>query len=205
MRFIRSAVAAALLAAPINSVAAQVNAEDSRTPWSFSLGADPLNFDLRTRDPGVNARVVSTLTRSWQAANPALKLHMSVMLGADAPRGFAGLDEGYSVDISRRYAGVTTGASYELFRKSRFSPYFIAGAGIYRDVLRSDVRCEAASCPSALILAPRYDKTSLGLNGGLGVNVRLGSRRIFVEQRLHAFDINRLDRGIHPLSIGFRF
>ncbi len=205
MRYLRSTFTAALLAAPIASTSAQVSAEETSTLWSFSIGADPLNFDLRTRDPGVNARVVSTLTRFWQAPNPALKGHVSLMLGADAPRGFAGLDYGYSVDISRRYAGLTAGGSYELFRSSRFSPYFIAGAGFYRDELRSDAKCQAASCPSSLIFAPRYDKTSIGINGGIGLNVRLGGRLLFVEQRLHAFDVNRLDRGVHPLSIGFRF
>ena len=46
---------------------------------------------------------------------------------------------------------------------------------------------------------------SVGLNGGLGIKVRLGKRELFIEQMLHSFDIGELNRGIYPLNIGIRF
>ncbi|MFL5543747.1 MAG: hypothetical protein ACJ792_03525, partial [Gemmatimonadaceae bacterium] len=54
------------LGIPFATTAAQ--SEPVELPkWSLSLGADPTEFDLRTRDPGVQARVVGTLTRTWQS------------------------------------------------------------------------------------------------------------------------------------------
>jgi hypothetical protein len=46
---------------------------------------------------------------------------------------------------------------------------------------------------------------SLGVNGGLGIKVRLWSREFFIEETLHSFDVRRLDKGVYPLNIGVRF
>src|SRR5687768_13542510 len=49
--------------------------------WSISLGVDPTQLDLSTRDPGVDARMVANLTRSWQSANSRFGRNISLMFG----------------------------------------------------------------------------------------------------------------------------
>ena len=61
------------IALPLASVSAQTTTPSAQTTtpepakWSFSLGVDPTAFDLHTPEPGVNARMVANLTRSWQS------------------------------------------------------------------------------------------------------------------------------------------
>ena len=50
------------------------------TKWSSSLGVDPTDFDLRTRDPGVHLRAVGNLTRTWQSPGSRFGRHISLML-----------------------------------------------------------------------------------------------------------------------------
>jgi hypothetical protein len=139
------------IALPLVSVAGQsTSSTQSAAPdparWSFSLGVDPTNLDLHTPEPGVQARMVANLTRSWQSGSSKWTRHISLMVGADAPRevqpfGALGPLCDCPMRFSRRYAGITAGASYDLFRVSRFTPYIMGGTGFYVDgYRRSPVR-----------------------------------------------------------------
>jgi opacity protein-like surface antigen len=184
--------------------------------WSFSLGADPRHFDLNTPEPGVDARVVANLTRSWQSAHSRWTRHISLMVGADAPVqvqpgviGFFDPQCDCPMRISRRYVGLTAGVSYDLFRVSRFTPYITGGTGVYSTAIRrSPVRDFLT--PSELAFYQQsggfaQNNFSLGVNAGLGLKMRLGSHQLFIEQMVHRFDINQLGTGIDPLNIGIRF
>jgi opacity protein-like surface antigen len=167
--------------------------------WSLSLGVDPTNFDLRTRDPGVQARVVGNLTRIWQSPDSRFSRKISLMLGGDSPRSQQNCC-GCWERVGKRYAGLTAATSVDLFRASRFTPYLQSGLGIYYTRLTSDVN--GVLSPSSI-----YDRNrlSFGVNGGLGFKTRLGSHEFFVEQMVHAFDVRALDKGVYPLNFGFRF
>jgi hypothetical protein len=39
----------------------------------------------------------------------------------------------------------------------------------------------------------------------VGLKVRLGSHELFLEQKIHRFDISQPGIGVNPLSIGIRF
>ena len=82
-------------ALPLASLSAQSASSTQGTApdpakWSFSLGVDPGNLDLHTPEPGIDARAVANLTRSWQSRNSKWARHISLMVGADAPH--SGLD-----------------------------------------------------------------------------------------------------------------
>ena len=79
------AVSSFAIALPLASVSAQ-NTAPEPAKWSFSLGVDPTNLDLHTPEPGVEARMVANLTRSWQSGNSRWARHISLMVGADASR-----------------------------------------------------------------------------------------------------------------------
>jgi hypothetical protein len=221
---LRSAVAASCLALalPLASVSAQttIPSAPSTTPeaasWSFSLGVDPTNLDLHPPGQGVDARMVANLTRSWKSGNSRWARHISLMVGTDAPRevqplfsltGGAPCD--CSMDVVSRYAGLTAGASYDLFRVSRFTPYLTGGTGIYYTTL-SRSPADGILTPSELAFYQNsggfyQHNFSVGLNAGLGLKVRIGSRELFIEQMVHRFDIGILGVGISPLNIGIRF
>lgn len=220
---LRHVVAASTLALalPLASVSAQTAtpSAQSTTPdaatWSFSLGVDPTNLDLHTPGPGVDARMVANLTRSWQSAHSRWARHISLMVGTDAPREvqpgiFApvGAPCDCSMDVMSRYAGLTAVASYDLFRVSRFTPYLAGGTGIYYTTF-SRSPADGILTPSELALYQNggfyQHDFSVGVNAGLGLKVRLGSHEIFIEQMVHKFDIGSLGIGIYPLNIGMRF
>ncbi|MFL5469089.1 MAG: hypothetical protein ACJ8AE_04770, partial [Gemmatimonadaceae bacterium] len=187
------------LGIPFATTAAQ--SEPVELPkWSLSLGADPTEFDLRTRDPGVQARVVGTLTRTWQSPASRFGRQISLMLGADSPHNSENC-YGCWTRVGKRYAALTAGTSMNLFRVWRFTPYVQSGAGIYYTRLTGPVN-GANMFPS-----PLYNRShfSLGVNGGLGIKARFGSHEFFVEQMLHAFDVREIDRGVYPLKIGISF
>ena len=208
------AVSTFAIALPLASVSAQSTAPEP-AKWSFSLGVDPTHFDLHTPEPGVNARMVANLTRSWQSGNSRFARHNSLMVSADAPREsqpFMISQFGPQCDcpmsVSRRYTGLTAGASYDLFRVSRFTPYITGGTGIYYNgYRRSPVR--GFLTPSELAFYQNggfsQDNFSLGVNAGLGFKVRIGSHELFIEQMLHKFDVRQPGIGIYPLNIGLRF
>jgi opacity protein-like surface antigen len=111
------------------------------------------------------------------------------------------------MSVSSRYAGLTAGASYDLFRASRFTPYVTGGAGLYYTAFRRS--------PADRVLTPSEvavyeyggfskNSLSLGANAGLGLKLRLGSHELFIEQMLHELDIGRRV-GVYPLNIGIRF
>jgi hypothetical protein len=223
------AVSSLALGLPLASVSAQSTtpppaqttapSAQSTTPvtarWSFSLGIDPTHFDLSTPDPGVEARVVANLTRSWQSAHSRWTRSISLMVGADAPvqvQAYMLSDFGPFCDcptrVSRRYAALTGGVSYDLFHVSRFTPYLAGGTGIYYNgYKRSPVRAPVTPSEVAFYQYGGYGNNyiSLGVNAGLGLKLRLGSHELFIEQMLHEFDINRRGLAITPLNIGFRF
>ena len=203
---IRYVVAVSSLAAvlPLASISGQsITSEPPK--WSLSLGVDPTHLNLETRDPGVDARMVANLTRSWQSANSPLTRHVSLMVGRDASRQF---QPDQTCDcwwrVSNSYYGLTAGASYDLLRASRFTPYLKAGTGVYYTK-------QSTEPVNNLILAGQLpfltyrSGFSLGVNGGLGVKIRIGSHEFFVEEMLHAFDVRHLAKGVYPLNFGLRF
>jgi hypothetical protein len=203
------AVSSLAIALPFTAVSGQSTVPEP-LKWSLSLGVDPTHLDLHTRDPGVDARMVANLARSWQSPGSRFARHISLMMGADAPR-----ERSLSSDpqcncgqsISRRYAGLTAGASYDLFTASRFTPYLKGGTGIYYTTLRTEPTSGILT-PSQLALYPNgfyQNGFSVGANAGLGIKARFGSRELFIEQMLHAFDIGVLSRGVYPFNIGIRF
>jgi hypothetical protein len=212
MDFRRSfAVSCLAVAIPLVPVFAQSASQPEPPKWSLSLGVDPTNLDLHTPEPGVDARMVANLTRSWQSANSRFARHISLMVGTDAPREFNPnpVDPQCNcwMKITRRYSALTAGVSYDLLRVSRFTPYLKGGTGIYYD---SFTRGPSSGLLTPALLAYYGDgfsesHFSLGVNGGLGLKVRLGSREIFIEQMLHTFDVRRTGTGVYPLNIGIRF
>ncbi len=212
MGFRRSvAVSCLAVGMPLVAVFAQSAPPSEPPKWSFSLGVDPTNLDLHTPEPGVDARMVANLTRSWQSANSRLARHISLMVGTDAPREFNPNPVDPQCDcwmnVTMRYSGLTAGVSYDLLRVSRFTPYLKGGTGIYYS---SITRGPSSGLLTPALLAYYADgfnerRFSLGVNGGLGLKVRLGSHELFIEQMFHTFDVRQTGRGIYPLNIGIRF
>ena len=197
------------VALPLVSLSAQSPAPEP-PKWSFSFGVDPTHLDLHTPDPGVEARMVANLTRSWQSPGSRFARHISLMMGTDAPRRTnPSFDPQCDCEqsISRRYAGLTAGASYDLFTASRFTPYLKGGTGIYYKTLRTEPTSGALTPSQLALFYPNgfyQNGFSVGGNAGLGIKARFGSREVFIEQMLHVFDIG-LNQGIYPFSIGIRF
>jgi hypothetical protein len=168
--------------------------------WSLSLGADPTNFDLRTRDPGVQLRMVGNLTRTWQSPGSRFGRNISLMLGANAPQG-QGNCYGCWSHVGKRYAGLTGGSSFDLFRASRFTPYLQSGVGIYYTKLTGNMN----GAPWLITVPNPSSHVSVGINGGFGIKARFGDHEFFVEQMLHSFDVNSFGTGVYPLNFGIRF
>ncbi len=193
---------------PLASGIAQSAPVPEPPKWSLSLGVDPTHLNLQTRDPGVDARMVVNLTRSWQAANSRWARQVSLMVGTDAPRKFS-TDPYRQCDlcwfnVNRRYAGLTAGLSYDLPRVSRFTPYLKGGTGVYHETYET-VPSLSALTPATLPYLWYQSGFSLGANAGLGLKARFGSHEFFMEQVLHAFDVRHFNRGVYPFNIGFRF
>lgn len=220
LRYVVAASSLAL-ALPLATVSAQTTAPSAQSTapdtvtWSFSLGVDPTSLNRNTPDPGIDARMVANLTRSWKSWNSHWARHISLMVGTDAPREvqpgiFApgGPCTDCAMRTTSRYAGLTAGASYDLFRVSRFTPYLAGGTGIYYTTLSREP-ADGILTPSELALYQNggfyQHNFSVGLNAGLGLKVRIGSHELFVEQMVHRFDIGTLGIGINPLNIGIRF
>jgi hypothetical protein len=213
MRYRRVIVSGVLAASVPLALGFAQNAPQPEPPkWSLSLGVDPTHFELNTPEPGVEARMVANLTRSWQSANSRFARQISLMVGTDAPRQFNPNPVDPQCDcwmrVTSRYSGLTAGVSYDVIRVSRFTPYLKAGTGIYYD---SFTRGPSSGFLSPALLAYYGDGFSehhftLGVNGGLGLKVRLGSHEIFIEQMLHTFNVRRMGTGaVYPLNIGIRF
>jgi hypothetical protein len=212
MDFRRSvAISCLAVVMPFVAVFAQSAPPSEPPKWSFSLGVDPTTLDLHTPEPGVDARMVANLTRSWQSANSRFARHISLMVGTDAPRKFNPNPVDPQCDcwmsVTRRYSGLTAGVSYDVLRVSRFTPYLKAGTGIYYN---SYANGPSSGLLDPVLLAYYADgfserRFSLGVNGGLGLKVRLGSHEVFIEQMLHTFDVSRMGTGVYPLNIGIRF
>jgi hypothetical protein len=193
---------------PLPSASAQsdsVSTSTNETPkWEFSLGVDPTQLDLRTRDAGVDLRMVGTLTRNWQRPGSRFSRQLSLMVGADAPRVSSSPEfacYGCWDRAAKQYVGLTAGASADLFRAWGFVPYLHTGAGAYYTRLRG--RFSTVDFSPATSFA-RND-FSFGVNAGFGIKKRLLSHEFFIDQTLHAFDASTLDRGVYPLSVGIRW
>ena len=185
-----------------------VRAQEKAPDWSLSAGTDPTHLDLRTRDPGVDARFIGTLTRSWATRFERLRVTAQIMAGADAPRGFRDI-EGRETKLGRNYYAATIGGRYALPAISRFRPYLTAGTGFYHNSLRQDAPAscipDAPCLPSSdPLIVTRSTRNSLGGNAGIGLSTRLKGREFFIEQSVHVFDL-RGGQSIAPFSIGIRF
>ena len=198
------AVLAASLLLPLSSGLAQAPVEEP-SKWSLSLGVDPTNLDLRTRDPGVSASVVGTLTREWRAPNSSIGRYISLMLGGDSPIRSGATAEncfGCWTSVSTRYASLTAGLTWDLVHVSRFTPYARTGAGLYY-TSRSGNTTSGGVLTSQTIYSTR--QWSPGGNAGFGIKAKLGSHEFFIEQMLHAFDLRHIDRGVYPINFGINF
>ncbi|MFL5502353.1 MAG: outer membrane beta-barrel protein [Gemmatimonadaceae bacterium] len=203
----RASIITLVLLLPFATALAQTAPKEQPSKWSLSVGIDPTHLNLNTNDPGVAARFVANLTRSWQSPGSRFSRQISLMLGADAPRQQIAFTEPCDQcwnKIGYTYAGLTGGGSLDLFHVSRFTPYVQGGLGFYWT--------RATSQPvNGFVLTSNlntiYDRSqvSLGINGGLGIKARFASHEFFVEQALHAFDVYQMGRGVYPLNFGIRF
>jgi hypothetical protein len=73
--------------------------------------------------------------------------------------------------------------------------------------MRSKPDCITAACsPTDVALFDRgYTKTTLGVNGSIGLRARLFNRELFIEHGFHSFDFRHMDERVLPLNIGIRF
>jgi hypothetical protein len=200
------AIGCLLTALSVASASAQ-NDSVKAGDWSLSFGLDPRRLDFSAGEGwGVDMRLVANLTRSWQAPDSRIARHMSLFVGSDFPYGtIPGSSPGCETcnyAITSRYAALTAGASYDVFRASRFTPYLTAGTGVYYTKMSRNL-----GELEARYVDPRYYRTgfSLGANAGVGLKARFGSREVFVEQILHATDLARISKGVWPLNFGIRF
>lgn len=195
------AVSSFAIVLPLASVPAQ-NTNLDPAKWSASIGIDPTIMDGRPGE-SLKARMVATLTRTWQAKSSPLASHLSLMFGGDTRVRSPNLTcVGCWDRVPKTYAGLTTGTSLELFRGSRFSPYAKTGLGLYYTKLSAE-----RPAGSEYVTDPNYftSRFSLGVNGALGLKARLWSREVFIEQAAHAFDIHGMHKTVYPFSIGIRF
>jgi len=196
------------LALPLAPALAQDVPAPEPPKWSLALGVDPTHLNLQSRDGGIDARFVANLTRSWQSAHSSWGRHVSLMVGSDAPTSFSTEPDNpqcnCSMNVSRHYAALTAGLSYDLPRLSRFTPYLKGGTGLYYEHFKS-VPASGFITSGQLPLLTDRRELSFGANAGFGVKARFGSHEFFVEQMLHAFNVRHLNRGVYPLNIGFRF
>jgi hypothetical protein len=199
-------------ALPLSRVSGQTQAPETSSGWTLSLGADPSHFDLRTRDPGVDARFIGALNRSWATRFERVRLKAELMAGFEAPRGFrdptGSLCAGCDINARRRFGSIGVGANLQLLRTSHFKTYLTGGTGIYHNwsFARSPLECTDSYCTTGG--RPFYFwqsiRTSVGLNGGFGVGFRLGGREFFMQQSAHVFDLQG-SRAIFPLTLGIGF
>ena len=202
----------AAFTATLSAVSAHAQTQEPPSNWSLSIGADPTHLDLRTRDPGVDARFIGALTRSWATRFDRLRLKAELMAGMEAPRGFRDTDGslcgGCEINSRRRFASAGVGANLQLLRISRFKTYLTGGTGFYHNnaFSRSPLDCTNSYCVTGG--KPFYfwqlNRTSIGLNGGVGVSFRVGGREFFVQQSAHVFDF-RGSKAMFPLSFGIGF
>ncbi len=194
-----------LCAAPLTFASAQAQPSEPKD-WSFSLGIDSKRIGHIETLYGADAFLVANLTRTWQSANTRFGRHVSLLAGSDFP--YQPVQDtndgcgGCTAPFASRYAALTTGVSYDLFRVSRFTPYVTTGIGAYYTKMNRNLDERVSS-----MVDKRHFRTGLafGANAGFGVKARFGSREFFIEQMLHAIDLARPSRGIRPLNFGIRF
>lgn len=199
-------------ALPLMKASGQSQASDPASNWTLSLGADPSHFDLRTRDPGVDARFIGALSRSWATRFERVRLKAELIVGVEAPRGFRDSDGslcgGCDVNVRRHFTALGAGATVQLLRTSRLKTFISGGIAIYDNSAsaRSPLSCTDSYCITGG--KPFYiwesNRTSLGLNSGVGVSFRLLGREFTLQQSAHVFDL-RGGQSVFPLTLGIGF
>jgi hypothetical protein len=154
--------------------------------------------------------MVANLTRSWQSRNSRFARHISLLVGMDAPRQSTPIGDtpcDCPIRYSARYIGLTAGGSIDLLRVSRFTPYLTGGTGFYYSRYGMTPAYGYLTTGELRFYPNGFSQSSitLGVNGGFGLKVRIGSRELYVEQVLHSFQANHLGAGVNPLNIGIRF
>jgi hypothetical protein len=198
---------------PDDSPAQSVNATSQK--WLMSVGTDPFELDLRTRDPGVRGELSFSLGREWMAATSGFGWRTQLTVGGDLPHGLRFQDGSCSkceVGYSRLFGSIAGLATYQWRRERTFQPYVIAGPSLHlarteftvKDGFLTRRALEQIPLPSD---ATRW---SAGFSTGIGATFRLGRRSIFVEQSVLMPEIfgrnaRGWDHAVRPLSIGIRF
>lgn len=187
----------------------------ARPSWFGAVGFDPFDFDLRTRDPGVQGQGFGVLGRSWNREESKLGFRAQLMLGADLPRGIAVRREacgGCEVGYRRSFGALAALATYS-WRHSNaaIQPYVVGGPSVHYAktdfVVKGVLTYEAAS---EVPLPTPATLWSAGVSAGAGLNLRFGQRSFFIEQSiLLPAIIGRSstsgEQVSSPLSIGVRF
>lgn len=195
-----TAVLALTVGVPLISASAQSDSVSAPkiepAKWSVSLGADPTRFDSKT----YNTRLVGTVTRIWQKPGSRFSRDVSLAAGTYTQSGL--YCAGCWSTRGEQYLGLTAGTSADLFHLWRFTPYVHGGAGLYYTRFSATTSSITTIWSSSNVTTNDF---SFGLNGGFGIRAKILSHELFIDQTLHTFDVRALNRGMYPLSIGFRF
>jgi len=111
---------------------------------------------------------------------------------------------GESYSLSGRFGvlGLTGNVVLNIPTASAIRPYLIGGAGAYRTTTKWSMECSL--CSQATPSVSKTD-TDFGLNGGAGVEFRLGTLRPYVEGRFHSIFTSGDNVNFIPVQIGLRF
>ena len=98
--------------------------------------------------------------------------------------------------------GVTADVVLNIPTASAIRPYLIGGAGAYRTTNKWSAECSV--CSQGTPSVSKTD-TDFGLNGGAGVEFRLGTLRPYVEGRFHSIFTPGDNLNFIPVQVGLRF
>jgi hypothetical protein len=92
-----------------------------------------------------------------------------------------------------------SGLTWRAFADRRWTPYLVTAAGIYRSILGTNPDDRDAR------VSETYAVTNPGVNAGVGIALRFGTREGFFEVRRH--ELLGVSQGVSyvPLSFGMRF
>lgn len=204
---------AVLISKPAQGQADQTQAQTPR--WIGSLGIDPFNVDLRTRDPGVRGQLFATLGHQWARRGSGFGLRAQMTIGADLPTGLR-VGEGRcgncEVGYSRTFGALAGLAGYEWRRSAAIRPYVFGGPSLH--VARTGFTLKGGAIRQSDVadvpLPSPATRWSAGITSGIGVALGLGRSTLFLEQWLQLrqvlsnMSVGR-DRVVRPLSVGIRF
>lgn len=160
--------------------------------WFAALGTDPFDFDLRTRDPGVQGQLFGTLGRDWSRRASGLGFRTQLTVGADLPRGL-GLRQdtcpGCEVRYTRSFGAVAGFATHHWRRDRVIQPYVVGGPSLHVARTGFTVRGVLTQTAAAEVpLPPPATRWSLGVSSGMGVAFQMGSSTLFIEQSIQLPD-----------------